>query len=187
MKNKCEYYNASKRLETYIPKLWVTHIFFKLEITVNPERRVHSPLMYSLILNYIILKHITESLPVVMDKIPSWEAAVHPSICEQGNIFTLSPTTHIILFNWKAIELSTYSHCIFPKFNTADIQRERLIACELETGMGNTYITVPKEPCARGRHLVLWCCQVRFGDSTGLKQFSGCRLRSWHLLVCLEP
>lgn len=108
-----------------------------------------------------MLKHITESLLVVMGKIHSWEAVAHSSNCEQGNIFNLSPTTHIISFSRKAVGLSTYSHCGFPKLNTADIQRERLITCEPETGMGNIYFMVLKEACTRGRQLILWCCQVK--------------------------
>lgn len=108
-----------------------------------------------------MLKHITETLLVVMDRIHSWEAVAHSSVCEQGNIFNLSPATHIILFSRKAVGLSTYSHCGFPKLNTADIQRGRLIACELETGMRNIYFMALKKPYRSGRLLILWCHQVK--------------------------
>lgn len=43
LKNKCEHYNVRKRLETYTTKHWVTQIFFKLGITVNLDRQMHSP------------------------------------------------------------------------------------------------------------------------------------------------
>jgi len=75
--------------------------------------------------------------------------------------FNPSPTCHLILFGRKAVGPSTYSRCGFPKLKAAGIQRESLVACELEIGMGNIYFMTLIEPCTKERQLILWWCQVK--------------------------